>query len=394
MYDVIVVGAGPAGIMASITASYRGKKVLLIEKNNIIGKKLSITGGGRCNLTNNKNINDFINNIHVNPKALFSTLSKFGPCEIMRYFEKLNVKLKIEEEDKVFPVSNNSRDIIEALKDELKRSKVDIALNTRVIEIKNENKKVVVTNNKEYTAESVVIATGGMSFSKTGSTGDGYMFAKKLKQPLIKTYPVETPLRTKYNYQLAGVRIDDSIVTYNNNSFSGPILFTHNGLTGPAILKISEFVYLGLEKNNEIVIDLSPSKSATELLEILNNINSKKEIKSFVREFLPNSFSDFLLKQINIESSIKVASVSKKDRIKLIDSIKKFKIEIMSAGNIEEAIVTGGGVDLKYIDTKNMQSKITTGIFFAGEILDLHGPIGGYNITIALSTGFLVGNYV
>lgn len=390
MYDVIVIGAGPAGLMASITAA-SNNKVLLIEKNNKIGKKLEITGGGRCNLTNLKSVNEFINEIPVNSKMLYSTLTNFGPKDIYNYFNNLDVKLKVELDDKVFPVSNKSRSIIDALYNELINNKVELHLDEVVesIEIDNDM-KIVKTNKDIYKTKNIIIATGGLSYTNTGSTGDGYTFAKSINQNVTELYPAETFLITKDVYPLAGITIENVNIKINNITTSGSLLFTHIGLSGPAVFKISEYVYKQLLKEDivKIFIDFIPNISEKQLLNNINNYDQKKDTVSFIREFLPKRLADYL--SIEFEN-INIGQLSKIKRQQVISILKNYEVNIKNTGTIEQSFVTGGGIDMKNINSKTMESNINKGIYFIGEVLDIHGHTGGYNITLALSTGYTAG---
>ena len=395
MYDVIVIGAGPSGMMASIVAASNHKKVLLIEKNNIIGKKLELTGGGRCNLTNLKSIDNFIKKIPVNNKVLYSALNLFGPQDIYDYFSKLGVKLKVEDEDRVFPVDNKATTIINALYQELIKYKVNIHLNEIVksLDIKDDYKEVI-TDKGSYKTKNIIIATGGISYPHTGSTGDGYKFAKNINHKVTKLYPSQTYLINKNKLPLAGITIEDVIISFNKKEVSGSMLFTHIGLSGPAIFKISEEVYKELQHNKYITlsIDLIPKYNINQLLNILNNYNPKKEINTFVKDYLPKRLSDYIIEILGINK--KIGSISNVEKQLLLDTLKNYKIDIKSTGSIEHSFVTGGGIDLKYINSKTMESTLYKGIYFIGEVLDIHGHTGGYNITIALSTGYTAGNSI
>ena len=390
MYDVIVIGSGPAGIMASIKAAENKKTVLLLERNDSIGKKLKLTGGTRCNLTNLKTTSDFINQIPVNNKTLYSCLSQFGPQDIYNYFESIGVKLKVEDHDRVFPQSNKAETIIEALYNELIKNEVDIHFNESVEDINiNNDIKEIKTNKDTYQAKNVIIATGGKSYPHTGSTGDGYKLSNMLKQPLTKLYPAETFLISSKEYPLAGITLDNVEVSINKRTVDGSLLFTHVGVSGPAIFKISEEVYKNLEANNQasIKIDLLPQYTVDKMMSLLNNYNQKKNISSFLKEYLPKRLAEYLI----TDGERMIVTISKADKMKLIQLVKGFEIDIKKTGTIEQSFVTGGGVDIKYINPKTMESTINKGIYFVGEVLDIHGHTGGYNITIALSTGYAAG---
>lgn len=390
MYDVIVIGAGPSGMMASIIAS-SNNKVLLIEKNDRVGKKLELTGGGRCNLTNLKQIDNFIKEIPVNSKMLYSCLYQFGPQDIYDYFNKLGVPLKIENDDRVFPVSNKSKTIIESLSNQLIINNVTIQLNETVkkIDIKD-NYKEVITNKDIYKTKNIVIATGGCSYSSTGSTGDGYKFAKVINQDVTNLYPAETFLICKNSLPLAGITLDDVVVSINKKHATGSILFTHIGLSGPAIFKISEEVYKELVNKEYVTIsiDLIPNYTIDQLLEQLNK-KPNDNTRNFIKGFLPKRLTDYIITILDYNQTINTISLIK--RLELIKTLKNFKIDIKSTGSIEQSFVTGGGIDIRNINTKTMESKVNKGIYFTGEVLDFHGHTGGYNITIALSTGYAAG---
>ncbi|MDD2391348.1 MAG: aminoacetone oxidase family FAD-binding enzyme [Bacilli bacterium] len=393
MYDVIVIGAGPAGVMASIKAGSRNKKVLLIEKNEKILKKLELTGGGRCNLTNFKPLKVFIEQLPVNSKNLYSTLTSFGPKEIMDYFNKLGVKLKIENEDRVFPVSNSSFSIIEALISELKKYKVELKLNENVKDLVLDEKiKIVKTNQDIYKTKNIIIATGGFSYPQTGSNGDGYRLAKKIKQDVTDVYPAETFLITKQNHNLNGITIEDVDIYLDKEKVSGSLLFTHTGLSGPAIFKISEKVYKKLKEEVVIInVDFKPKINIEKLLDDLNNYDSKKEVLTFIKSLLPKRLAYYLISDFN---KVKIGQLSKQQKQKIVFKIKKYPLEIIKTGSLEQSLITGGGVDMKKINSKTMESIQNKGVYFIGEVLDIHGHTGGYNITLALSTGYTAGNSI
>lgn len=391
MYDVIVIGAGPAGIMASIVAASRGKKVLLIEKNEKIGKKLELTGGGRCNLINLKKTEDFIKEIPVNNKTLYTILNQFNPMDIYNYFIKIGVPLKIEDDDRVFPMSNKSKTIIDALYNQLINYNVTLNLNETVLQINNDDIKEIVTNKNTYKTKKVIISTGGCSYPQTGSTGDGYIFAKKINQDVTKIYPAVTFLINNQSLPLAGITLDNVNISINKKTVSGSLLFTHIGFSGPAAFKISEELYKELQDNKiaTINIDLVPKYTEEELLNKLKQYNQKKELNSFIKEYLPKRLADYLVSETL--SNLKIAETSNLNKKKLLEMIKNYKVDIKSTGNVVQSFVTGGGINMKYINPKTMESTINKGIYFIGELLDIHGHTGGYNITIALSTAYVAG---
>lgn len=386
MYDVIVIGAGPSGMMASIMAS-KNNRVLLLEKNEKLGKKLLLTGGGRCNLTNLKPNKEFIDEIEYNKKYLYSVINTFGPKEICDFFTSRGVKLKEEKNNNIFPFDNSSKSILSCLMKSME--KVEIKYKENVIDIKiNEKIKEVITEKNKYKSKNIIIATGGVSFKETGSNGDNMKFAKMLSQPTVKLFPAETYLNLVENtVDLAGVSIEEVEIYYMKKRRTGNLIFTHTGISGSAVMKISEFVYLNDEKT--IYLDLIMNKSVDELIFELKKFDKEKEVATFLSCFFTKRFSNYLVNKYNLPNKIK--SYSSKTLQNLFENLKKYKLEISGVGPIEKAYVTGGGIDLNYINTKTMESKINKGVYFVGEALDIHGPIGGYNITLALSTGYCAG---
>jgi len=386
MYDVIIIGSGPAGLMAGIAS--KNINSLILEKNNIAGKKLLLTGNGRCNLTNLKSNNDFLNSVDYNKKFLYSAINKFGPKEVYEYFNDCGLLLKEEDNNRIFPLSNKASDIVNILV----KNTCNIKYEEEVIEIKNYDLyKEVITKTNIYKTKNVIISTGGSSYKITGSTGDNMVFAKQLNQPTISLYPTEVGVILKDKLDIAGTSIDNVIITYKKYKKQGNLIYTHRGLSGTSIMSLSEFIYLNTEK--EIKIDLLPSYTKEELISYIKNYDREKEILTCLNTLFSKRFSLYLLERLNIKSE-KIKSINSKDLLKIIDNIKELKYEVDRVCSLDEAYATGGGIDMKYIDTTTMESKINKGIYFAGEALDIHGPIGGYNITLALSTGYLAGKSI
>lgn len=383
MYDCIIIGAGPSGLMAA-NAIDTNKKVLIIEKNNSSGKKLLITGGGRCNVTNLKNNNTFLDEINYNKKYLYSALNTFGPYDIYNYFTSNGVPLKEESDNKIFPVSNNSKDILNVL---LKSISAKINYNEEVIKIKRGE---VVTNKNVYKTKNIVIATGGSSFKYTGSTGDNIKFARMVNQPIVDLFPAEVGIILDENNELAGTTLDYVKIKYLDKISIGNLMYTHKGLSGSSIMKLSEHIYKNESK--DIIIDFLPSISNEELLDNINSYNREKELITFLNEYFSKRFSLYILEKIGINKKIK--ALTKSDKKKLVETIKIFKYKVKEVDSLEKAYVTGGGIDMNYINSSTMESIINKGIYFIGEALDIHGPIGGYNITLALSTGYLAGTAI
>lgn len=386
MYDVIVIGTGPAGLMAVNTLN-KNIKILILEKNDKPGRKLLITGSGRCNVTNLKSNSDFLKEINHNKKHLYSTINNFGPWDIYNFFTDNNVPLKEEEENKMFPVSNKASDILNALLKNI-HSKINYGENVEEIVYKENNIKVI-TNKDTYITKNLIIATGGTSFKKTGSSGDHMKFAKMLNQPVIDLYPAETGIILKHKLELAGISLENVKVSFNKKEFYGNLIFTHKGLSGSSIMKSSEFIYLDKIKN--IFIDLLPSISDDELFNSINTYNREKEVTTFLNEHFSKRLCNYIIQLTNLSDNTKIKNLNKPQTLDLINNIKNCSFEVLKTCDIEEAYVTGGGIDMKYINSKTMESTINKGIYFAGECLDIHGPIGGYNITLALSTGYTAG---
>lgn len=387
MYDCIVIGAGPAGLMAAIEAS-KNHKTLLIEKNAAAGKKLLLTGGRRCNVTNLKSNDDFLHEINYNIKYLYSTINKFGPNDVHEYFIRNKIVLKEEKDNRIFPASNKSIDILNALLTNTK--KVEFKYNENVLNIINDPVKKVITNKNSYITKNIIIATGGSSFKRTGSTGDNIKFAKILNQPVIPLFPAEVGIILEEKNDLAGTSFENVEVKINNKSAIGNLIFTHFGLSGEAIMKISEYIYKDLKK--EVIIDFLPNVEINELKTEIQNFNREKEVVSFLNTMFSKRFSLYLINKLKINKKMK--SLNNKEIDRIVNIIKSFLFKVKRTENLERAYVTGGGVDMKYINSQTMESKINKGIYFVGEALDVHGPIGGYNITLALSTGYTAGTSI
>ncbi len=300
MYGCVVVGAGPAGLMAAIQAS-QNHKILLIEKNATPGKKLLLTGSGRCNVTNLKNNNDFLHEVDYNKKYLYSTINIFGPHDIYEYFSINKIILKEEKDNRIFPASNKSSDILTAL---LKNTqKVEFKYNENVLNILDGKLKTVITNKAEYLTKNIIIATGGSSFKSTGSAGDNMKFAKKLNQPTVPLSPAEVGIILKEETNLAGTSFDNIEVKIKNKSSIGNLVFTHSGLGGEAIMKISEHIYKNSEK--EIFIDFLPSMGVDELKNKIKNYDSEKQLISFLSDLFSKKFSLYLANKLDLNKKIK-----------------------------------------------------------------------------------------
>ncbi|WP_446899638.1 NAD(P)/FAD-dependent oxidoreductase [Clostridium sp. LBM24168] len=408
MPKVIVIGGGPAGMMAALAAS-KNNNVLLIEKNEKLGKKMYISGKGRCNVTNAKDISEFFDYIPGNADFLYSSLYKFTNQDTMNFFNRLNVKLKIERGDRVFPLSDKSSDIIRAMERKLKDDKVEILLNSAVKKFlcyANHIDSVQLLDGSIITGDYFILATGGKSYPQTGSTGDGYNMAKSLGHNITELRPSLVPIEIEESWvkniqglSLKNVRLD--IKSSNDKvlySEFGEMLFTHFGISGPIVLSGSRIVSSNLNKNKlKAIINLKPALSFEELdTRVQRDFTkfSNKNFKNSLDGLLPKKIISTIIDLCKIDPDKKINSITRNERRKLVYIIQNFTMHIKKLRPIEEAIVTSGGIDIREINPSNMCSKLIDNLYFAGEIIDVDGYTGGFNIQIALSTGFSAGNGV
>ncbi len=407
MKNVIVIGGGPAGMIAAGIAAKNGNKTILIEKNEKLGKKLYITGKGRCNLTNASDPETLIKNITGNPYFLYSAFYTFTSQDTMEFFEKLGVKLKVERGNRVFPVSDKSSDIIKALERYLKINKVDVLLKKEVDDIIIENKLIKgvhTKDNKLYLCDNLIIATGGLSYPVTGSTGDGYRFAKKAGHNVTKLYPSIVPLvsEEKWCSELQGLTLKNVSINLKVGGKTiykdfGEMLFTHFGVSGPIILSASRFIIDKIDKKPQIIIDVKPSLNEKELdNRILRDFKKykNKAFKNSLSELLPKKLIPVIIKLSEIDENKQVNEITKEERKKLVYTLKNITINIKSTRDFSEAVITAGGVDVNDIEPSTMKSKIIDNLSFAGEVIDTDGFTGGFNLQIAFSTGYLAGNNI
>lgn len=403
--NICIIGAGPAGIIAAGMAASRGKNVTLIERNDRIGKKLFITGKGRCNITNSAPIEDFFDNIIRNKNFLYSSFYSFNNEDIIRLLEKYGLKIKVERGNRVFPDSNKSSDVIKTLEKFLLDNKVNIMLNTKVNNIEfNEEKFDIILKDKVLKFDKVLIATGGKSYPLTGSTGDGYIFAKKMKHNITDINPSLIPIEVKENWikELQGLSLKNvEISAFAKRKLVykefGEMVFTHYGISGPIILSMSNYLHKYINDGINMFIDFKPALSYEKLDErILRDFEkyNNKQFKNSLNDLLPQKIIPIIINLSGIESDKIINQITKEERIQLLESIKRFPMTFKSFRPIEEAIVTSGGIDVKEINPSTMESKIQAGLYFAGELLDVHGLTGGYNLQIAYSTGYLAGNNI
>ena len=411
MYDVIVIGGGPSGLMAAIAAGESGAKVLLIDKGEKLGRKLAISGGGRCNVTNRLPIDDIIKHIPGNGRFLYSAFSLFNNEDIITFFNKLGIDLKEEDHGRMFPISDKSQSVIDALLRKLSELHIKVLMNRPVQTVHYQNgqaKSVQLKTGESYDTRAVVIAVGGKSVPHTGSTGDGYAWAEKAGHTITELFPTEVPVTSNEPFikekQLQGLSLRSIGLSVLNQKGKAIIthrmdmIFTHFGISGPAVLRCSQFIVKELKKSasKEVIVslDIFPDKKEDALfqeLSVLLKKEPKKSIKNILKGFLPERYLLFLLKKNEIDPLIQAATLSNEKLRNFVESCKRFRFTVNGTLPIEKAFVTGGGVSIKEIEPKTMASKLMNGLYFCGEILDIHGYTGGFNITSALVTGRLAG---
>lgn len=412
---VIVIGGGPAGMMAAISSAEAGNKVILLEKKERLGRKLLITGKGRCNITSSLPINDFIQNIPGNGQFLYSSFKNYNNEDIIQFLKTQGLEVKEERGNRIFPITDKSLDVLNCFKKVLKELNVEIIYNTKVIEIiqKKEQEKLQVKteNNKIYEAEKVILATGGKSYPLTGSTGDGYKIAEKLGHTVTKIRPSLVPLESydkKLCKNLQGLSLRNVKIEIKNTENDkiiyedfGEMLFTHFGVSGPTILSSSAHLvrYKNIEKllkNKKIIlkIDFKPALSEEKLDErILRDFAEfkNKQFKNSLDKLLPQKLIPVIIEKSKINPDKKVNEITKQERKNIVNLLKKFELTISDFRPIDEAIITSGGINIKEINPKTMESKIVSGLYFAGEIIDVDAYTGGFNLQIAYSTGYTAG---
>lgn len=407
--SVLVIGAGASGLMAAGMCAENGNTVTLLEKNDKVGRKLMITGKGRCNVTNACTmLNDLIENVPVNGRFLYTAFSRFMPNDTMDFFESLGVPLKIERGNRVFPVSDKAVDIVDALNGFVKSNgvkRIQETVKSLIIE-EQTVKGVKCESGKEYFADAVVVATGGKSYPQTGSTGDGYIFARLAGHTVEKPKPSLVPLECHEGFcsQLKGLSLRNiAIKVYDNEKFReiysdfGEMLFTHFGVSGPVILSASSHIRDMQSGRYEIHIDLKPALTFEQLDKRLIREfkeNPSKAIINIMNSLLPKSLVPVFVKLTGIHPATKANQVTKDMRYEIINLLKDFKLTVTDFRPIEEAVITSGGVNVKEIDPKTMESKLCKNLYFCGEVIDVDAYTGGFNLQIAFSTGHLVANSI
>ena len=409
MSKVLIIGGGAAGMMAAAFAAKNGNRVEVFEKNEKLGKKLFITGKGRCNITNAADLEDFFPAVTSNPKFLYSAFYSFTNEQVISFFEELGVKTKVERGGRVFPVSDHSSDVIQALKSEMERLGVKINLNAEVKELITEKSSTGETVNgirlvsgKKISGDAVIVATGGISYPSTGSTGDGYRFARRCGHKVSELSPSLVPMEVKewYAGELMGLSLRNIEIRITDGKKKlyqefGEMLFTHYGVTGPVILSASSVVGKKL-KDTELTlhIDLKPALTEEQLdKRVLREFetNHNRQFKNAVDNLFPSKLRPVIVELSGIPEEKKVHEITKEERLRFVRLIKDFTMTLTGLRGYNEAIITKGGVSVKEIDPGTMESKLVKGLYFAGEVLDLDAVTGGYNLQIAWSTGYLAG---
>ena len=402
--DIAVIGGGAAGAMAAISAAELGADVILLERNDSIGKKLRITGKGRCNVTNDCTTAEFMQNVPTNPKFLYAALNRFEPADTMRFFEDAGVPLKVERGRRVFPVSDKAGDIVHALNVRLRSAGVRV-LNRRVLDVRVSDGVVdgVVCSDGEISTGAVIVCTGGKSYPLTGSDGDGYRFARECGHTVTALLPSLVPLTSEDRDcpRMQGLSLKNVSLYIENRETGkrvfedfGEMMFTHFGMTGPMILSASAHIPDAASGAYDAVIDLKPALDARSLdARILSDFAkyNNKDFTNSLGDLLPQKMIDVVIRRSGIDERKKVNSITREERAALLDVIKHFRVGISGFRPIKEAIVTKGGVSVREIDPKTMRSKLCEGLYFAGEVIDLDAYTGGYNLQIAFSTGVLAG---
>lgn len=416
---VVIIGAGPAGMMAAVTAAKRGKRVLLIEKNDRPGRKMYISGKGRCNVTNDIDAAGFLKEVVSNPKFLMSAMHTFSPSDTVRFFAERGLRLKTERGGRVFPESDKSADVIDCLAREVKASGAVLHTSETVVKLEAESGKIVrvITDKADYDAEAVLITCGGLSYPKTGSTGDGYAFARALGHTIIEPRPALCPILLSGALDAAGnavtkeqlpfpeglslKNVEAKIVLKDSGAvlFSefGEMLFTDRGVSGPAVLSLSSRINRLENHKLLFAVDFKPALDKKTLdARVLRDFgeNANKQFKNALNDLLPKSAIPYILALSSIDPEKPVNLISREERKGLVNLLKELRMPVTGLAPIAEAIVTAGGVTVKEVNPTTMRSKLVENLYFAGEVLDVDALTGGYNIQIALSTGYLAGSKV
>lgn len=401
MAKVIVVGAGPSGMMAAISASKNNHDVILIDRNEELGKKLKVTGGGRCNITNNREIEDFFEKVVTNKKFLYSSFYTFTNMDLLSYLKQNDLEYKVEDfnDHKVYTKSDKSEEVIDMLRNDLTKNKVNILLNKKVVDLIVENDSVIgvkIEDGEKLLADKVIISTGGKSYPHTGSDGMMYEILRKYNHTITKIYPALTPITVKEEWikNLQGISMQNVEISCKIKkkkiAIFGDMLFAHFGLTGPAVLKFSSHINKYIAENElELNIDFLPNTSVDEISNTIRE-NPNKNVLNNLKGILPQNFLKEVFSILELTDK-KANELTKSDENKIIESIKNMKLTCNGSKGIKTSQVTCGGVSVKEINSSNMESKIINNLFFTGEVIDIDAETGGYNLQIAFSTGYLAG---
>ena len=407
MSKVVIVGGGAAGMFASIAAAECGHQVVVYEKNEKLGKKLYITGKGRCNITNACDMEGLFEAVRTNAKFLYSSFYGYTNQQVIDFFERINVPVKIERGDRVFPVSDRSSDVIRGLEREMDRLGVEVHLRTavkKIVEKDGHFEKVILGDQTQVCADACIVATGGLSYQSTGSTGDGFRFAESLGHTVTECMPALVPMECKEDWvpELQGLSLRNVNVTICDGKKKlyddfGEMLFTHFGVSGPIILSLSKTVAALLKANKtniDLLIDLKPALTFEKLeARVQRDFEqySRKQLLNGMKDLLPQRLIPVVLDQAYLDEEKPVNQISKEERKRLVEVLKGLSVSITGTRPLAEAIVTAGGVSIKEIEPKTLRSKLWQGLYFAGEVIDIDGYTGGYNLQAAFSTGYAAG---
>lgn len=408
MKKILIIGGGAAGMFAAIFAARLGAEVHIFEKNEKLGKKLFLTGKGRCNVTNDSDFESFFSHCVRNPKFLYSAYSNFDAKACIQFFESLGLPLKIERGNRVFPVSDHSSDVIRALSNEMEKRKVQIHLHTRVKEVRQkEGRFFALLAEKEISGDACMIATGGLSYPATGSTGDGYFFAKQLGHQIEECIPSLVPIHLKgewmpFGLSLKNVRLSVFVLEKSKSKkvFEelGELLFTHTGVSGPLILSATAYFTeaLGKGKQVNLFLDLKPGLTKEQLdARIVRDFDEmkNKQFQNSLSKLLPQRLIDVTIQRSGINPEKKVHLITKEERRELVNQLKEFPLIIEKLADIKEAVITRGGISVKEVNPSTMESKKVKGVYFIGEILDVDALTGGFNLQIAWSTAYAAAHH-